>query len=254
MTTLPRTTAWLKESYPTWHGLGGPLYGQKEYDRFVRAYLATLLSVDESIGRIYDTLRSIGQLDHTVPVFTSDNGFVLGEHGRVDKRTAYEESLRIPLIVRYPSLGRPGTIVSNLVLSLDLAPTLVEIGKARPLSDIQGRSLVPLLEGRRPRWRDSFLYEYNYETQFPYTPNVRAVRTDRWKLIRYPHGDGSADRFTAELYDLANDPDELRNLIQDPAAASVRRRLEKDLTRLSRQSGPDRMPVYGGIVNVLPKY
>ena len=246
--------AWLAESLPTWHGSRGPLYGLKEHDRFVRAYLATLLSIDESVGRVQDALRESGQLDHTVVVFTSDNGFVLGEHGRVDKRTAYEESLRIPMIIRHPSLGRPGTIVSNLVLSLDLAPTLVDIGKARPLSDIQGRSLVPLLEGRRPRWRGSFLYEYNYETQFPYTPNVRAVRTDRWKLIRYPNGDGSPDRFTSELYDVVADPNELTNRIHDPSAARVRRRLERELHRLSTAWGTDPMPVYRGIVNELPKY
>jgi N-acetylglucosamine-6-sulfatase len=144
--------------------------------------------------------------------------------------------------------------VSNLALNLDLAPTLVDFAGAPALRGTQGRSLKPLVQGHQPRWRESFIYEYNYEEQFPYTPNVRALRTDRWKFIRYPHGDGSADRFTAELYDLANDPDELRNLIQDPAAAPVRRRLEKDLTRISRESGPDRMPVYGGIVNVLPKY
>lgn len=246
--------AWLSESLKTWHGSQGPLYGLKEHERLVRAYLATLLSIDESVGRVYAALRASGQLDRTVIVFTSDNGFVLGEHGRVDKRTAYEDSIRIPLIIRHPGLGRPVTTVSNLALNLDLAPTLVDFAGAPALRGIQGRSLKPLMQGHQPRWRESFVYEYNYEEQFPYTPNVRALRTDRWKLIRYPHGDGSADRFTAELYDLANDPDELRNLIQDPAAAPVRRRLEKDLTRISRESGPDRMPVYGGIVNVLPKY
>ena len=250
----PDKPAWLKESYPTWHGLGGPLYGQKDYDRFVRAYLATLLSVDESIGRIYDTLRSLGQLDHTVLVFTSDNGFVLGEHGRVDKRTAYEESLRIPLIVRYPPLARAGTVVSNLVTSLDLAPSLIDLAGARPLRDIHGASWKPLLAGKRTRWRESFLYEYNFEKQFPYTPNVRALRTTDWKFIRYPHGDGSPDRFTAELYDLVRDPLEQHNLIGDPRFASQRRRMERDLATLSRRIGPDTMPVYEGITNVLPKY
>lgn len=246
--------AWLSESLPTWHGSQGPLYGQKQYDRFVRAYLATLLSVDESVGRVYEALRVSGQLDRTVIVFTSDNGFVLGEHGRVDKRTAYEESLRIPLLIRHPGLARPGTVISNLVLSLDLAPTLIDLGGARKLRGIQGLSLRPLLEGRRTRWRDSFLYEYNYEEQFPYTPNVRAVRTSDWKLIRYPHGDGSPDRFTSELYHVATDPHELHNRIHDPAVAHIRRRLEREANRLSRDAGKDAMPVYRGIINILPKY
>lgn len=246
--------AWLEESLPTWHGHAGPLYGLKEYDRFVRAYLATLLSVDESVGRIYDALKDSGQLDNTVLVFTSDNGFVLGEHGRVDKRTMYEESIRIPLLVRYPPLVKPGTVVRQMVLNHDLAPSLIDLCGAQPLKDITGRSFKPLLQGKTRGWRTSFLYEYNYERQFPYTPNVRGVRTDEWKLIRYPQGDGSPDHFTAELYDLKSDPFELRNLIHDPAFASIRKKLERELARLSKQAGPDRMPVYEGIVNVLPKY
>ena len=246
--------SWLLESYPTWHGLGGPLYGQKEYDRFVRAYYTTLLSVDESVGRIYDTLKDTGVLDQTVIIYTSDNGFVLGQHGRVDKRTMYEDSLRIPLLVRYPPLAKPGLVVSNLVLSLDLAPSVVDLAGAPRLRGIPGRSWKPLLEGKRVRWRESFLYEYNFEKQFPYTPNVRGIRTTDWKLIRYPHGDGGPDRFTAELYNLASDPLEQHNLIDDPAYARQRRRLEKDLDSLSREIGPDRMPVYEGIINVLPKY
>lgn len=250
----PGKPSWLKESFPTWHGLGGPLYGQKDYDRFVRAYLATLLSVDESIGRVYDTLKETGQLDRTVIIFTSDNGFVLGEHGRVDKRTAYEESLRIPLLVRYPPIARPGTVVSNLVLSLDLAPSIIDIAGAKPLRKIHGASWKPLLAGKRVSWRDSFLYEYNFEKQFPYTPNVRAVRTADWKFIRYPHGDGSPDRFTAELYHLSADPLEQRNLVDDPRFASRRRSLERELDSLSRRIGPDRMPIYEGITNTLPKY
>ncbi len=250
----PGKPTWLKESYPTWHGLGGPLYGQKDYDRFVHAYLATLLSVDESVGRIYEALRSSGQLDNTVIVFTSDNGFVLGEHGRVDKRTMYEESLRVPLLVRYPPLARSGTVVSNLVLSLDLAPSLVDLAGAKPLRDIAGRSWRPLLEGKRIRWREAFLYEYNFEKQFPYTPNVRGIRTTEWKFIRYPHGDGGRDHFTAELYRLTDDPLEQSNLVDDPRYVRQRRRLERALEGLSRGIGPDRMPVYEGITNVLPKY
>jgi N-acetylglucosamine-6-sulfatase len=246
--------AWLEESLPTWHGTGGPLYGQKEYDQFVRAYLATLLSVDESVGRIYETLRELGQLDQTLIVFTSDNGFVLGEHGRVDKRTMYEDSIRVPLLVRYPPLAKPGTVIEPIILNHDLAPSILDICAAKPLRGITGRSWKPLLQGRRIAWRDSFLYEYNYEKQFPYTPNVRGVRTPGWKFIRYPNGDDQPDRFIAELYDLRNDPLEMRNLISDPAAAGMRKKLERELAKLSRQAGRDEMPVYEGIVNVLPKY
>ena len=246
--------AWLEESLPTWHGTGGPLYGQKEYDKFVRAYLATILSVDESVGRIYEALRDTGQLDNTLFVFTTDNGFVLGEHGRVDKRTMYEDSIRVPLLVRYPPLAKPGTVIHQMILNHDLAPSVLDICGAKPLRGITGRSWKPLLQGKRVAWRDSFLYEYNYEKQFPYTPNVRGVRTAEWKFIRYPNGDGKPDRFTAELYNLGDDPLEMHNLINDPAAADMRKKLERELERLSRQAGRDEMPVYEGIVNVLPKY
>ena len=246
--------AWLEESLPTWHGTGGSLYGQGEYGKFVRAYLATLLSVDESVGRIYNALRDTGQLDRTLIVFTSDNGFVLGEHGRVDKRTMYEDSIRVPLLVRYAPLCKAGTVIRQMILNHDLAPSILDICGAKSLRGITGRSWKPLLQGRRAAWRESFLYEYNYEKQFPYTPNVRGVRTVEWKLLRYPNGDDQPDRFTAELYSIEDDPLEMRNPINDPAAASTRKRLERELARLSREAGRDEMPVYEGIINVLPKY
>ncbi|MFO0875901.1 MAG: sulfatase [Gemmataceae bacterium] len=247
---------WLEESYPTWHGLGGPLYGRKEYGAFVRAYLGTIASVDDSVGRLYRSLQEGGQLERTLIVFTSDNGFALGEHGRVDKRTAYEESLRIPMVVRYPALVKPGTVIDEPVLSLDLAPTLLDVGGAKPLPQADGRSWKPLFAGKAAGWREAFFYQYDYEAQFPYTPNVRAVRTRKWKYIHYPHGDGKPDRHAAELYDLEADPLETRNLASDPAQAPRLMELTKLLDRLKREHGaiPDRMPIDGGIKNVLPKF
>jgi N-acetylglucosamine-6-sulfatase len=111
-----------------------------------------------------------------------------------------------------------------------------------------------LLEGQSVPRRTAFLYEYNFEKQFPYTPNVRAIRTEDWKFIRYPHGDGTPDRFTPELYDLRHDPLEMRNLAADPAWSKKRTELERQLEDFSKAAGPDIMPVYEGIVNVLPKY
>ncbi len=248
--------AWLEVSYPTWHGLGGPLYGQKDYGKFVRAYLGCIASVDESVGRIYEALRSSGQLDDTVILFTSDNGFAIGEHGRTDKRTAYEESLRIPLLVRYPRLASPGTVIREMVLTLDLAPSILDLCGAGPLPDVDGRSWRPLLAGEADGWRDAFFYQYNYEVQFPYTPNVRGLRTSRWKYIHYPHGDGSPDRHMAELYDLDSDPLEMRNLIDVPGHAGTLDGLRDRLERVMREHGaiPDRMPLDRGIRNELPKY
>lgn len=248
--------AWLEVSYPTWHGLGGPLYGQKDYGKFVRAYLGCIASVDESVGRIYEALRSSGQLDDTVVVFTSDNGFAIGEHGRTDKRTAYEESLRIPLLVRYPRLVKPGTVIREMVLTLDLAPSILDLCGAGSLPDADGQSWKRLLAGNAAGWRDAFFYQYNYEVQFPYTPNVRALRTDRWKYIHYPHGDGSPDRYAAELYDLEVDPLEMRNLIDKAEHADTLDGLRHRLDRIMRRHGanPDQMPLDQGIRNELPKY
>jgi N-acetylglucosamine-6-sulfatase len=247
--------AWLKESVPTWHGNAGPLYGQKEYPKFVRAYLATLLSVDESVGRVLAALKDAGTLDNTIIIYLADNGFALGEHGRVDKRTMYEESLRIPLVVRHPKLAKP-RVVDEMVLNIDLAPSILDLCGAKPLEKIQGISWKPLLTGDTRRKRTSWLYEYNYEKEFPYTPNVRGVRTEGWKYIHYPHGDGKDDRYKAELYDLQNDPLEMKNLIADPKHAEKLKELKAELERLQKETGalPDKMPVDEGIKNVPPKY
>ncbi len=248
--------AWLEKSYPTWHGLGGPLYGQQEYGKFVRAYLGCIASVDESVGRIYQTLEECGQLDNTLLVFTSDNGFALGEHGRTDKRTAYEESLRVPLLVRYPPAVKPGTVVREMVLALDLAPSIIDFCAAAALPAADGQSWKRLLAGDATDWRTAFFYQYNYEPQFPYTPNVRAIRTDRWKYIHYPHGDGNPDRYTAELYDLDSDPLETQNLISVTAHAALLQELKDELQQLMQrhQALPDNLPLDEGIREVLPKY
>jgi len=247
---------WLERSYPTWHGLGGPLYGRKEYGAFVRAYLGCIASVDESVGRLLERLRTDGRLDDTVVIFTSDNGFALGEHGRVDKRTAYEESIRVPLLVRYPRVAPAGRTIGEMVLSLDLAPSILDLCGVAPLPDADGRSWKPLLAGDAAGWRTSFLYCYDYERQFPYTPNVRAVRTADWKYIRYPHGDDGPDRHAAELYDLRADPLETRNLAADPAHAADVERLAREMAALRARHGglPDRPPLDEGIRDELPKF
>lgn len=247
---------WLKQSRPTWHGIEGPLYGQKEYGRFVRAYIGTIASVEDSMGRILDTLEKSGQLDNTLIVYTSDNGFAIGEHGRVDKRTMYEESIRVPLLLRYPRLVPRGKEVQEMVLNVDLAPSILDLCGVPGQEGIHGRSWKPLLQGDQKGWRKSWHYAYNYEKEFPYTPNVRGVRTEEWKYIHYPHGDGSPDRHKAELYHLKEDPLETTNRIDDPQQAERVKELKAELERLLKETGalPDKMPVDEGIKNVLPKY
>ncbi|MBM4016764.1 MAG: sulfatase [Planctomycetes bacterium] len=252
----PGKPEWLRLRVPTWHGIEGPLYGLKDFGKFVRYYHATLVSVEDSVGRVLAALEETGQLDDTIIVYTSDNGFFLGEHGCVDKRAMYEESIRIPLLVRWPGLVRGPMVVDRMVLSIDLAPSLLDLCGAAPLEGIHGRSWKPLLGGDARGWRTSWHYAYNYETEFPYTPNIRGVRTEEWKYVHYPHGDGGPDRYKAELYCLKTDPHETRNLVDDPAAAEKLKELQAELARLLRQTGadPDIMPVDEGIKNVLPRY
>jgi N-acetylglucosamine-6-sulfatase len=247
---------WLEKSYPTWHGGGGPLYNYQTHERLVRAYLSTIQSVDDSVGRIYETLQQTGQLDDTLIIFTSDNGFVLNEHGRTDKRTMYEPSIRVPLLVRYPKLIKASLVVQPMVLNVDLAPSILDICGAKPLKDIDGRSWKPLLAGKDRGWRTSWFYQYNYEKQFPYTPNVRGVRTDDWKYIHYPHGDGGPDHYRAELYHVKTDPLEMHNLIDDPSAAGKLKELRAELVRLMRKHKalPEKLTLDEGIINVLPKF
>jgi len=168
----------------------------------------------------------------------------------------HEPSIRIPLVVRYPKgvpTDKPRT-VSEMVLTEDVAPSLLDWCGAEPLKNIHGRSWAKLVTGGDKEWRTAFFYEYNYERQFPYTPNVRGVRTDRWKYIHYPHGDGKADRHLAELYDLQADPDERHNLIRDPKNADRVTELLAELTRQMKATGLDKdeMPLDEGIKTALP--
>ncbi len=200
-------------------------------DETIRNRLRMLASVEEGVGEIFRALDRSGRLDDTLIALAGDNGYFYGEHGlSVERRLAYEESARIPLLVRYPRLIRPGTKIDALALNIDLAPTLVDLAGARPAAPIDGRSLAPLFRGQSPNWRRSFLIEHHSDRVFPRVVNLgyRAVRTERWKYIRYTDLQGMD-----ELYDLKSDPYELRNLIADPAARKALPELEKELTRLS---------------------
>ncbi|MCP4640029.1 MAG: sulfatase-like hydrolase/transferase [bacterium] len=195
-------------------------------------YLRALLAVDESLGRVLDALEASGELDNTCVVFSSDNGFFLGEHGRGDKRLMYEESLRIPILVRYPPLARPGAVVKPMALNIDVAPTLLDVAGVRAPKTMQGESLLPLLKGNATRWRESFLYEYFQEGWLPGLPTMVGVRTPDWKLVHYPEYGDDSD----EMYDLQADPHELANLAHDETRAAKRAALRNELERLKKDT------------------
>jgi N-acetylglucosamine-6-sulfatase len=260
---------WYKQRLDTWHGIYGPLFewrknwpdespaGVAAFANMNRAYWGTILSVDDSVGRLYQFLAASGQLDNTLFIFTSDNGLLAGEQGMVDKRTAHEPSIRIPLVVRYPGLtpADQPRVVEQMTLTTDFAPSILDICGVPPMKKSHGRSWKKLAAGQAdPGWRKSMLYHYNYEKQFPYTPNVRAVRTDDWKYIRYPHGDGGPDRHKADLFHLVTDPDEATNLVDDPRYATKVAELKAELDRLLVETGavPDPMPLDEGVKKELP--
>jgi N-acetylglucosamine-6-sulfatase len=259
---------WYKARLDTWHGIYGPIFdyrkdfpdrsarGVLEFANMVRAYRGTILSVDDSVGRIYDYLAQCGELDNTLVIFTTDNGLLEGEHGMVDKRTMHEASIRLPLVVRYPGLTETDSpkVIDEQVLTIDFAPTIVDVCGVDPLPKVHGKSWAKLVRTGDATWRRSWYYEYNYEQQFPSTPNVRGLRTERWKYVRYPHGDGSPDRHMAELYDIRSDPNETRNLIEVPGYTSLIAELREELDQLIRTADgyPDKMPIDQGIKSQLP--
>jgi N-acetylglucosamine-6-sulfatase len=209
-------------------------------DEEIRGRLEMLLAVDDSLGRILARLEKMRALDNTVVVFTSDHGYFYGEHGlSEERRLAYEEAIRIPLVVRYPPRVAAGSTPGQLVLSLDLAPTLLELAGLTPPAAMQGRSLLPIFGNAAGAWRSSFLVEYFSDTVFPRIRNMGyvAVRDTRFKYIQYRELEGMD-----ELYDLEADPYEERNLIDAPASRETLARMQAELRRLGRlpESGGNR--------------
>ena len=198
--------------------LTGEALTRWKYQRYMQDYLATVQSVDDSVGRVLDLLDSTGLSKNTIVIYTSDQGFFLGDHGMYDKRFMYEESLRMPFLVRWPAGVTPGTVARAMALNVDFAPTFLEAAGLPVPADMQGRSLMPVLRGRVPAdWRTSMYYRYYHD---PGDHNTRAhygVRTATHKLISFwKSGEW-------ELFDLVNDPGELHNLYGQPGARANHR-------------------------------
>lgn len=200
-------------------------------DETVRERLRMLAAVDEGVGQLLGALEASGKLGNTVFVFLSDHGYWYGEHGlSVERRLAYEEAIRIPLLVRYPKAIQAGSVIDEFALSIDLAPTLIELSGTSEKMAVDGESLVPLLRGETPEdWRSSFLIQYNSDTVFPrvHRMGYRAIRTQRWKFIRYNELEGMD-----ELYDMKHDPYEMHNVARDSKMRSILNELESQLDEL----------------------
>lgn len=238
--TQPR---WVRERRYGIHGIDhmqtGPLDHDPvpDFDELYYNFCETIHGLDENIGRLLDHLAESDLAENTLVVYMGDNGFALGEHGFYDKRDAFEESIRVPMLARGPGI-EPGTLVTDLVQNIDIAPTLLEAAGAKVPTDapkFDGRSFLPLLKGEQPSeaWRDHILYEYHWEWNFPATPTTLAIRTDRWKYVYY-HGVWDING----LYDLQTDPHERHNLINVPAFQEKAESLKNQLfTELGASGG-----------------
>jgi N-acetylglucosamine-6-sulfatase len=215
---------WVRAQRNSWHGVDYMYHGQIEFDDFYRRYCETLLGIDDSIGRVLDYLEKAGLGEETLVMYMGDNGFCLGEHGLIDKRQMYEESMRVPFLARCPEMIKPGTIIPQLVQNIDIAPTALELAGITPPVPMAGRSLAPLLAGREGEWRDRVYYEYYWERNFPQTPTTFGVRNSKWKYIHY-HGIWDSD----ELYDMENDPHEMNNLINAKELQPIVTEMNKQL-------------------------
>jgi N-acetylglucosamine-6-sulfatase len=239
---------WVQNQRNSWHGVDYPYHSTLNIDEYYRQYAETLCAVDESVGRLLKLLERRGELDSTLLIYMGDNGFAFGEHGLIDKRTAYEESMRVPLLARCPELFRGGQTVTQVIANLDIMPTVLEAAGVAAPAGGDGASFLPLLEGKTVTWRDSLLYEYYWERNFPQTPTMHALRTDQYKYIRY-HGIWDLD----ELYDIQNDPRELQNLIHSPAHQEIVRRMNQRLFAILESTDGMNMPLYrdkGGVSNL----
>ncbi|MGY8696301.1 MAG: sulfatase family protein [Verrucomicrobiia bacterium] len=204
------------------------------YQQYVKDYKRVMVSVDENVGRFMEFLNTEGLGENTIVIYTADNGMFIGDHGRFDKRLMDEESLRIPLVVRYPNGIKAGSITNAYSLNVDYAPTILDYAGVSIPSDMQGHSLRPILEGKRPKgWRKAIYYHYyeHPDFQFQDVPPHYGVRDDRYKLIHYYKTRGIDDD-AWELLDMKKDPQELTNVYENSKYKGVVKRLKKKLNRL----------------------
>ena len=201
--------------------------------------LRSLIAVDESLGKVIETLEKIGELENTVIIYSSDNGYFMGEHTFKDKRLAYENSIRVPMIIRYPRLIKENTEINEQCLNIDLAPTLLELAGIDKPDYMQGESMLDLIRGKNvKKWRKSILFEYYVDDAWPYAgPDQLAVRTKNFKLV-----DNFLENDIDELYDLINDPGEMNNLINDEEYETIELELRNESKRLQKKYkyNPDR--------------
>ncbi|MEW6305339.1 MAG: sulfatase, partial [Verrucomicrobiota bacterium] len=239
---------WLKNQRNSRHGVDFA-YNLPKFDinAYYQRYCETLLAVDDNLGRILKRLEERGELNSTLIVYMGDNGFQFGEHGLIDKRTAYEASIRVPLIFHCPDVFKGGTKVAETVANIDIAPTLLEFAGLKPPATMHGRSFLALARGEKVPWRDAILYEYYWERNYPQTPTMHGVVGERYKYVRY-QGLWDVD----ELYDVHADPHETRNLIHSAEHQGIVRQMNQRLFEMLAETGGQDMPLLPDLGETFP--
>lgn len=229
---------WLLDQRNSWHGMDFPLHTDGAADTYLRNYCEALRSVDDSIGAVTAQLKKMGVYEETLVIYMGDNGFMFGEHGLIDKRVAYDTSIRVPMLMQCPDLFSGGKTIEQVVANIDIAPTIMEaMGLEKP-PHMDGQSFLPLAQGQSIPWRDYFFYVYYWEQNYPQTPTQFALRGDQYKYITY-YGVWDTD----ELFDLQADPNEQNNLIHDPAYADVHRQMQTRLYEMMDELGGMTIPL-----------
>ena len=235
--TPEQKEAWLKVYTPKNDAMKAANLEGKElalwkFNRYLKDYLRTIQSVDDGVGEVLDYLDENGLAENTIVIYTSDQGFYLGEHGWFDKRFMYEESLRTPILMRYPKEIKAGTKINQMVQNLDFAPTFLDYANVSIPEDLQGESFRKLVSKEQSEWRDAIYYTYYEYPSVHMVKRHNGVRTDRYKLIHFYY-----DIDEWELFDLYTDPQEMNNLYGDPEYAEVKQMMHKRFTEMREKYG-----------------
>ena len=235
---------WVRDQRNSWHGVEFPYHtsaDEMSVEDYYRRYCETLLAVDESLGRVLKAIEDRGELDETLVIYMGDNGFMFGEHGLIDKRCAYEASMRVPFLAMCPGTIPAGQSSDLVVANIDIAPTCLQAAGLQTPDHMDGQSFLTAVGEEAPQWRDTLLYEYFWERNFPQTPTQHAIRTPDYKYIRY-YGVWDTD----ELYDMRSDPHETTNLLADPANRALGEKLAKQMFAELERTGGMQIPLYPG--------
>lgn len=215
---------WVKQQRYSWHGVDYLYHTHQNIEKIVQTYCETLMAVDESVATLMKYLKDNHLENNTMVIYMGDNGFSWGEHGLIDKRQFYEESVKVPFLVYAPGLFKGGVVIDKMEQNIDVAPTILQLAGLKKPDYMPGKSFVQLLKGDTTKWRNKIFYEYYWEYDFPMTPTVYGVRTDQYKYIRYM---GVWDQ--NELYDIKNDPNEIHNLINQQKFQPIAKKMAGEL-------------------------